>query len=98
MLAERWPDATVLGVDSSPDMVEAAQAHAIDGRLSFECADLREWRPDRLVDVVTANAVLQWGPDHIGLLADVGGWLVAGGRAALPGPGNFTRPSPPLLR
>src|SRR4051795_13535248 len=75
MLAERGPDATVLGVDSSPDMVTTAQAHAIDGRLSFERADLREWRPDRLVDVVTANAVLQWVPDHLNLLAEVVGWL-----------------------
>src|SRR4051795_8101192 len=59
MLAARWEDAGVVGVDSSPEMVKTAASHAVTGRLSFECADLRSWRPERAVDVVTANAVLQ---------------------------------------
>ena len=98
LLAQRWPDATVVGVDSSPDMVDAAQEHAIAGRLSFECADLREWSPDREVDVVTANAVLQWVPGHVDLLGDVATWLTAEGWLAFQVPDNFTEPSHTLLR
>lgn len=98
MLAERWPRATVVGVDSSPDMVGAAQAHAIEGRLSFECADLRDWRPARAVDVVTANAVLHWVPDHLDLLGDVVSQLAPQGWLAFQVPDNFTEPSHTLLR
>ena len=98
LLGERWPEATVVAVDSSPDMVDTAQLHALDGRLSFECADLRDWRPSRPVDVVTANAVLQWVPDHLSLLADIAGWLAPDGWLAFQVPDNFTEPSHTLLR
>jgi trans-aconitate 2-methyltransferase len=97
-LAERWPQATVVGVDSSPDMVATAQVHAIDARLSFECADLRDWRPAREVDVVTANAVLQWVPDHLEMLGGLVGRLARGGWLAFQVPDNFTEPSHTLLR
>ncbi|HET7531272.1 MAG TPA: methyltransferase domain-containing protein [Mycobacteriales bacterium] len=98
LLADRWPDAAVVGVDSSSDMVETAQQHATGRRLAFECADLREWRPARNVDVVTANAVLQWVPGHLAMLADVVGWLAPGGWLAFQVPDNFTEPSHVLLR
>jgi trans-aconitate 2-methyltransferase len=98
MLAERWREANVVGVDSSPEMVDAARSHAIAGRLSFECADLREWQPQRAVDVVTANAVLQWVPDHLDLLGEIAGWLAPQGWVAFQVPDNFTEPSHTLLR
>src|SRR6478752_4637483 len=43
-LAERWPGADVVGVDNSPEMIDAARAEA-GPRLSFALGDLREWRP-----------------------------------------------------
>src|SRR3954452_13283459 len=51
-LAQRWPDALVLGVDSSPEMVAAAAEHAIEGRLGFELGDVQTWAPAEPVDVV----------------------------------------------
>lgn len=45
LLAERWPGAYVLGVDSSPAMIEDAAGRRISGRLDFELGDLRDWRP-----------------------------------------------------
>jgi trans-aconitate 2-methyltransferase len=45
LLAERWPGAYVLGVDSSPAMIEDAAGRRIPGRLEFELGDLRDWRP-----------------------------------------------------
>ena len=47
LLAERWPGAHVLGVDSSPAMIEDATTRQIPGRLDFELGDLREWQPAR---------------------------------------------------
>ncbi len=45
-LTARWPGATVVGVDSSRDMLAAAAAHADPPRLTFVEADLREWPPE----------------------------------------------------
>src|SRR4051794_1331514 len=54
-LAERWPGAEILGVDSSAEMISAAQQHA-GSRVRFETADLRDFTPDRPVDVIISNA------------------------------------------
>ena len=98
MLAERWPGATVAGSDSSPDMIATAQQHVIPGRLTFEVADLRSWKPERPVDVVTANAVLQWVPGHLDLLGELVGTLAPGGWLAFQVPDNFDEASHTLLR
>lgn len=97
-LAERWPQAQVTGVDSSPNMIEAAAPHALAGRLDFVCADLREWRPAAPVDVVVANAVLQWVPGHLELLAEIAGWLAPRGAIAFQVPDNFDEPSHTIVR
>jgi len=96
-LAERWPGATVTGVDSSPEMVATAAAEGISERLSFVTADLRGWRPDRPVDVLVSNATLQWVPGHLDLLPGLAAWLAPGGWLAFQVPGNFSAPSHRLL-
>src|SRR5579871_3867635 len=63
-LAQRWPEATVVGVDNSPEMIAAAQEPAASPRLSFALGDVWDWRPERPLDVLTCNAVLQWVPGH----------------------------------
>jgi len=66
VLADRWPAAEVVGVDNSPEMIDAAQAEARKrDRLSFTLANIRDWRPDRKVDVLLSNAVLQWVLDLV---------------------------------
>jgi trans-aconitate 2-methyltransferase len=100
VLAERWPEAQVLGVDSSPEMIEAAQqgARAGDGRLGFALADIRTWRPDRPVDVFTCNAVLHWIPEQSALLTAWAAQLAPGGWLAFQVPGNADQPSHEILR
>jgi len=96
MLAERWPDADIVGVDSSADMVLSAKEYASD-RLRFVEGDLATWRPDGPVDVVVANAALHWVPGHVDLLAEFARWLRPGGALAFQVPDNFTEPSHTLL-
>ncbi len=89
-LARRWPGAEVVGVDSSPEMVAAADPH---GRVRVVEGDLREWRADRPVDVLVSNAALQWVPGHLDLLPRWVGRLAPGGWLAVQVPGNFAEPS-----
>ena len=97
-LARRWPEATVLGVDNSPEMIEAARKWEGPPGLSFALADLRDWRPAAPADVVTANAVLQWVPGHLGLLPRWVSWLSRGGWLAFQIPGNFDQPPHTAIR
>lgn len=95
-LGRRWPGADVLGIDSSPVMVSEAAAYATD-RVRFAVADLRDWRPERPVDVLVSNAALQWVPDHRERLPHLVGSLGPGGWLAFQVPGNFDAPSHRLL-
>ncbi|HEV2343555.1 MAG TPA: methyltransferase domain-containing protein [Actinocrinis sp.] len=97
LLAERWPEADVLGLDSSAEMIAAAQAKQIAGRLRFERADLRDWRAAPPVDVLITNATLQWVPGHLDLLPTLLGHVAPGGWFAMGVPGNFGAPSHTLL-
>ena len=96
-LAQRWPRARITGVDSSPEMLAAAAAHAVDGRIGFALGDVRDWAPDGPVDVLISNAVLHWVPGHEELLARWAGWLAPGGQVAVQVPGNFRAPTHALL-
>jgi trans-aconitate 2-methyltransferase len=95
-LARRWPDARIEGIDSSPDMIDAARQHASD-QVSFRLVDLTDWQPDGRVDVIVSNATLQWVPRHRELLAGLVDRLSPGGWLAFQVPGNFAEPSHVLL-
>lgn len=82
-------DRTV-GIDSSAAMLE--QAPAADG-VRFEQADLATFRPPAPVDVVFANAALQWVPDHEPLLVSLAAMLAPGGQLAVQVPCNHDHPS-----
>jgi trans-aconitate 2-methyltransferase len=99
-LASRWPGAEVRGIDSSPEMIETARALPVpEGqRLSFALGDVRDWRPDGRVDVIVSNAVLQWVPDHLTVLARWAGFLRPGGWLAFQVPGNFEQPGHAAMR
>ncbi|MGG5172614.1 trans-aconitate 2-methyltransferase [Pseudarthrobacter sp. J1738] len=98
-LARRWPNARVIGLDSSTAMLERAQTHAAKhSNLEFVQGDIATWQPAPEVDVVITNAALQWVPEHQKLLVE---WLRAlrpGAWFALQVPGNFNAPSHELMR
>jgi trans-aconitate 2-methyltransferase len=96
-LAQRWPAARVTGVDSSPEMLAAAAAHAVPGRVAFILGDVQQWQPGGPVDVLVTNAVLHWVPGHADLLRRWAGQLAPGGWLALQVPGNWRAPTHALL-
>lgn len=98
VLAGRWPGAEVVGVDNSPEMISAARAQAGQREPPrFVLADLRDWRPERPVDVLVSNAVLQWVPGHLDVISRWPGMLAPGGWLAFQLPGNFDQPAHTIL-
>ena len=95
VLRERYPEARIVGLDSSPDMVEAARKRLPD--IGFEVADIRHWRPKEPLDVILANAVLQWIPDHETLFPALLAKLNPQGALALQMPDNLDEPSHRLM-
>ena len=95
LLAQRWPDAEVIGVDNSPAMIEQARAR-LPG-LRFELADLASWTPPEGTDLLFANAVFQWVPDHLDVLARLLDQLPPGGVLAVQMPDNVNEPSHLLM-
>jgi trans-aconitate 2-methyltransferase len=81
-----------IGVDSSPAMLDRARTIDEPG-LRFELADIREWSPDRPMDVVFSNAVLQWVDDHPAVFARLARFLAPDGTLAVQVPANFDHPS-----
>ncbi|MBG6180981.1 trans-aconitate 2-methyltransferase [Arthrobacter sp. CAN_A1] len=99
LLADRWPEAQVLGLDSSPEMVDRANdSPDLPANLRFEVGDVRDWLPASDVDVVTTNAVLQWVPGQAELVQSWARALRPGAWLALQVPGNFGSPAHTLMR
>jgi trans-aconitate 2-methyltransferase len=97
LLRERWPDADIRGLDSSPEMIE--KARSADPSITFEVADLRTWADDaEPVDVLVSNATLQWVPGHLDLLPALVKKVGPGGWLAFQVPGNFDEPSHTIRR
>ncbi len=95
-LAERWPNARVSGVDSSPEMI--TRAAGLGAAVDFRVGDLRDWRPGPDTDVLVTNAALQWVPEHRELLDRWVSELPAAAWIAMQVPGNFDAPSHRALR
>ena len=96
LLAERFPGAEVLGLDTSPDMLAAARARLPNAR--FEAGDASTFTLDKPADLIFANAVLQWVPDHAVLLPRLLSLLAPGGVLAVQMPDNLDEPSHVAMR
>ena len=96
MMAERWPDATVYGVDSSPQMIETASA--TPGRVQWVEADVRTWQPDAPPDLIYSNAAFQWVDGHHELFPRLVSLLAPGGCLAVQMPLSWPMPSHVQMR
>ncbi len=95
ILRQRWPGARVVGVDNSPEMVEAARASFLEGE--WVLADIDDWEPSGTFDVVFSNAALQWVKDHAGLVVRLFGWVAPGGALAFQVPSAAYAPVRALI-
>ncbi|WP_234189222.1 trans-aconitate 2-methyltransferase [Shinella sp. NM-101] len=95
LLARRFPGRGVRGVDNAADMLKAARAR-LPGVDFVEC-DLSKWRPHEAAALLFANAVFQWLPDHVTLLARLMDGLRPGGVLAVQMPDNLSEPSHLLM-
>ena len=96
VLIARYPDAAVVGIDSSRRhdrrRPQAAAGDRLRGRR-------HRWPGDGSgFDLILANAVIQWIPDHEALLPALIARLAPGGTLAIQTPDNLDEPSHVLMR
>jgi len=97
VLAKRWPEAVITGLDSSPEMLQ--EARAADPDRTWIEADISTWAAEtsELYDVVFSNAALQWVPDHSVALSNLLARVAPGGALAVQMP-SYDSPAHRLSR
>ena len=90
-LAERWPEAQVVGIDRSEEMLSRVPLN--NERISWELGDIAKWQPVQPPDVIFSNATLHWLDHHETLLPRLAEFLSPQGVLAIQLPANHSEPS-----
>ena len=90
VLCQRWPEAQITGLDSSPEMIE--KARRAYPQQDWVLADAASWQPETPFDLVFSNATLQWIPDHDQLVPALFAQVREGGALAVQVPANQSSP------
>ena len=98
LIATRYPDAQLLGNDTSESMLEQARK-ALPG-VEFEIGDVTTYEPEGQVDLFFSNAVFQWvnEEDRIPSILRLLSFQPEGGVFAFQVPDNFNEPSHIAMR
>ncbi|HTW37894.1 MAG TPA: trans-aconitate 2-methyltransferase [Steroidobacteraceae bacterium] len=96
LLARRYPQAHILGLDSSEAMLAAARKRL--PAIGFERGEIERWSARAPVDLAFANASLQWVPDHERLVPRLLSAIAPEGALAVQVPDNLAEPSHALMR
>ena len=96
LLAKRWPQAKITGIDTSADMLRQARERL--PQHTFVEANISHWAPPAGTDVLFANAIFQWVPGHLKQLMRLAMALPVGGAMAVQMPDNMNEPSHVLMR
>ncbi len=96
LLIQRYPEARIVGVNSSPDML--AKARQSCAYADFIEGDLASWQPPEEPDLLFANAVFQWVPNYLRVLSRLIAALPNGGVLAVQMPDNHDEPSHVAMR
>ncbi|WP_316809736.1 methyltransferase domain-containing protein [Pedobacter heparinus] len=87
-LADYLPNANVLGIDASAEMLQGAVEFEAEG-LNFEQRSIeQQLKEDSRWDLVFSNAALQWLQNHETLIPSVIGMLKPGGQLLVQIPSN----------
>lgn len=95
-IAERWPDARIVGIDSSAEMIERARSEHPD--IEFERSEIETWTPEHEADVIFSNATLHWLDHHGRLFPRLFDFLRPGGVLAVQMPNNWAAPTHTIPR
>ena len=96
LLLARFPQAKVIGLDSSPDMLKQARERL--PKCEFVESDLSTWVPSERTDLLFGNAVFQWVADHPAVLRRLVESLSPGGALAVQMPDNTDEPALASMR
>lgn len=96
LLIQRFPNAHITGLDSSPDMLQQARQRLPN--CAFLEADLATWTPPAEADLLFSNAVFHWVPDHPHVLQRLIEALPQGGVLAVQMPDNTREPAHLLMQ
>jgi trans-aconitate 2-methyltransferase len=96
LVAARYPDAKLVGVDNSPEMIKAAEARL--PKAKFALSKIEDWSEPGPWDLLFANASLQWVGHHEALLPKLVSGLAPGGVLAIQMPDNLDEPSNLAMR
>jgi trans-aconitate 2-methyltransferase len=96
LLLERFPSAHIVGLDTSAAMLEKARTEV--PRATFTEADAETWVPGPDVDLVFANAIYQWVPNHLERFQAVLAAMHPGAVLAVQMPDNLAEPTHQLMK
>jgi trans-aconitate 2-methyltransferase len=100
VLRDRWPDAQISGLDSSPEMIASARKSA--PQVNWVVGDITAWASDdsnpEKFDIVFSNAAMQWVPDHAQTIPKLLERTAPGGALAIQVPCNFDSPAHSAMR
>jgi trans-aconitate 2-methyltransferase len=96
LLLRRFPDARVIGLDTSDAMLAHARLRAPGAQFSKQ--DIADWSPEDQPDLIFANAALQFLPDHHRLFPRLMSYLAPGGTLAAQMPNTARESSHALMR
>ena len=98
ILADRFPEAPIVGVDSSAEMLAKARTQTVDKRVTFTVGDLARFKPGLPPSILYSNAAYQWVENHIDYFPGLLKLLPSGGQLAIQMPRNHEAPSHALMR
>ncbi|HXE53932.1 MAG TPA: methyltransferase domain-containing protein [Tepidisphaeraceae bacterium] len=98
VVARRWPEADITGLDSSAEMIDAARLQ--QPARHWIVGDIEQWsrKDGESFDLVFSNAALQWVSEHDEILPRLLGRVSSGGALAFQIPGNYDGPAHRLMR
>jgi len=91
LLAQRWPQARILALDSSAEMLVRARTRSAS--VEWQQAELGTWQAREPFDLVYSNAALHWLPDHATVFPRLAKAVAPKGVLAVQMPSNFSAPS-----
>jgi trans-aconitate 2-methyltransferase len=95
-LHQRWPQAELIGLDSSSEMLSQARASHPDWK--WIESGVEQWAPTSTFDLIFSNSCLHWVADHAALFPRLLSHMAPGGALAVQMPNSYHLPAHTLMR